>query len=146
VVTWLPPHSFGNARMTIPDGIKQSRERRGTAHRPGYRLTDRNATGGTLTRDGAQTKILLDGDLMQWATSEVISHTFLDACKQMRDLERKAPRGESTSCMQKVAEIPFSLLISKIPPDAWDDDKAIARLLNDPDLRAFRTDGNHRRI
>lgn len=132
--------------MTIPDGTLQSREKRGTAHRPNYRVTDRRADGVTFARPGAQTKIMLDGQMMRWATSERVSQEFLDRIEQERNLERKAPRGEATSCMQKVAEIPFSLLISKIPPDAWDDDKAINKLLNDPDLRAFRTDGNHRRL
>lgn len=131
---------------TIPNGVRPSRERYGTAHRPQYRIVDRSANGWVMDRDGARTKVLLDGRMMHWATSYRVSQEFLDACKQLRDQERRAPMGDSTGSWQRVAEIPAALLFDKIPPDAWADEKAIGRLLNDPDLKYFRCDGNHRRI
>ena len=128
------------------EGIKPSRERYGTAHRPQYQLVDRSPNGWVMDRDGARTKVLMDGRMMRWATSEWVSTEFLDRLKGMRDQERRAPMGDATGAWQRVAEIPAALLFDKIPPDAWADEKAIGRLLNDPDLRAFRTDGNHRRL
>jgi hypothetical protein len=128
------------------DLIRPSREKYGTAHRTQYRLVDQLANGWVMDRDGARTKVLMDGQMMRWSTSEWISQEFLDRLKAMRDQERRAPMGDSTGCWQKVAEIPVSFLLNRIPADAWDDQKAIGSLLNDPDLRAFRTDGNHRRL
>ena len=128
------------------EGIKPSSERFGTAHRPQYRIVDRSANGWVMDRDGTRTKVLMDGNMLRWATSEWVSTEFLDRLKDMRDQERRAPMGDSTGCYQKVAEIPAALLFDKIPPDAWADEKAIGRLLNDPDLKYFRCDGNHRRI
>ena len=130
----------------MTDNIRPSREKYGTAHRTQYRLVDQRADGWTMERAGARTKLMLDGKMLRWATAEWVSQEFLDRCKAMRDQERRAPRGDSTGCWQRVAEIPASLLFEKIPPDAWADDAAMNRLLNDPDLRAFRTDGNHRRL
>lgn len=130
----------------IAENIRPSREKFGTAHRTEYRLVDQSANGWVMDRDGARTKVLMDGSMMRWATSEYISQEFLDRCKSMRDQERKAPRGDSHGGWMKCAEIPVSFLLSRIPADAWDDQKAIGSLLNDPDLRAFRTDGNHRRL
>ena len=45
-----------------------------------------------------------------------------------------------------MAEIPYALLASRIPYDAWEDSKATSRLLNDSDYRYLRCDGNHRRV
>lgn len=132
--------------MTIPEGIRPSREKYGTAHRTPYRLVDQRADGWTMERDGARTKVMMDGKMLRWATSERVSQEFLDRLKTMRDQERRAPMGDSTACWQKVCEIPAALLFEKIPPDAWGDEKAMARLLNDPSLRAFRCDGSHRRL
>lgn len=131
---------------SVPAGIRPSRERYGTAHRPNYRVVDRRSDGWTIERDGARTKFMLDGKMMKWSTSEWISTEFLDRLKQMRDMERKAPRGESTGCWQKCMELPISFLFERIPVDAWGDEKAIAKMVNDSSLRAFRVDGNHRKF
>lgn len=131
---------------SVPAGIRPSRERYGTAHRPNHRIVERRADGMTIERDGARTKFLLDGKMMRWATSYRVSQEFLDACKQLRDQERRAPMGDKTGCWQKCAEVPAALLFDKIPPDAWADERAIAKFLNSSDFRAFRTDGNHRKL
>ena len=128
------------------ENIRPSSEKYGTAHRVQYRLVDQSANGWVMDRDGARTKVLMDGEMLRWSTSEWISTEFLDRLKAMRDQERRAPMGDSSGCYQKVAEIPAALLFEKIPPDAWGDEKAMARLLNDPDLKSFRVDGNHRRL
>ena len=112
----------------------------------GYQVSDSRADGFTFRRPGAETKVLLDGKMMRWATSEWVSQSFLDRMKRWRDQELKAPRGDATGCWQKVAEVPFSLLLDRIPKDAWDDTRAVNRLLNDSDYRYLRCDGNHRRV
>lgn len=89
---------------------------------------------------------MLDGKMMRWATAEWVSQEFLDACKSMRDQERRAPRGDSTGCWQECARVPMALLIQHLPFDAWGDEKAVAKVLNNPEVRFFRTDGNHRRL
>lgn len=40
----------------------------------------------------------------------------------------------------------MALLIQHLPFDAWGDEKAVAKVLNNPEVRFFRTDGNHRRL
>lgn len=132
--------------MTITEGIPQSKDKRGTAHRTQYRLVDQSANGWVMDRDGARTKVLMDGQMMRWSTSEWISQEFLDRLKVMRNMERKAPMGDSHGGWMKCAEVPVAWLLNKLPPDAWDDQKAVARLLNDPDVRYFRCDGSHRRL
>lgn len=74
-----------------------------------------------------------------------IPRAFLDARAEERKAAGRAPLGDSHGAWQKVAEIPLSLLFAKIPPDAWQDERALNKLLNDPDLRFFRSDGEHRR-
>lgn len=132
--------------MEIPAGIKQSKDKRGTAHRQQYRVVDRSSDGFTFERQGARTKVMLDGQMLRWATAERVSQEFLDRMKALRDMERKAPRGDSTGCWQKVAEIPVSFLLDRVPPDAWGDERAINKILNSSDFRGFRCDGNHRRL
>ena len=109
-----------------------------------YQAVDRQANGFSFRRQGAATKVLLDGQTMRWATAEWMSQEFLDRMARLRNLERKAPRGDSHGGWQKVAEVPFTWLINKVPE--LEDEKAVAKLLNDFDYRQLRCDGTHRRL
>jgi hypothetical protein len=75
-----------------------------------------------------------------------IPQSFLDARAEERKRATRAPLGDSHGAYQKIAEIPLALLFAKIPPNAWNDQAALRKLLNDPDIRAFRSDGDHRRF
>ena len=98
----------------------------------------------TYHRPGGFTRFEIENKIMKWATSEWVSQDFLDLLASERNLERRAPLGDAHGAWQKVATIPTNLLFDKVPPEALDDTKAINRFLNDSDVRAFRTDGNHR--
>lgn len=98
----------------------------------------------TYHRPGGFTKFEFENNVLKWATSEWVSQEFLDLMAEMRNLERRAPLGDKHGSWQKVADVPASILFDKIPVDAWDDRKALGRILNDSDFRAFRADGNHR--
>ena len=111
---------------------------------PAYQAVDRHANGFSFRRQGAATKVLLDGQTMRWATAEWMSQEFLDRMAALRNLERKAPRGDSHAGWQKVAEVPLTWLLGKVPE--LDDDRRLARVLNDSDYRYLRCDGNHRRL
>lgn len=91
-------------------------------------------------------KATLDGNTLKWTNNEWVPTDLLDRLAAERNLEKRAPMGDSHGSWQKVAEIPVALLLDRIPFDAWGDDRAMAKVLNDPDLRAFRADGNHRRF
>jgi hypothetical protein len=95
-------------------------------------------------RPGGFTKFEFEDKIMRWATSEWVSQDFLDLLANERNVEKRAPLGDSHGAWQKVAEVPTTMLFDKVPPDALEDNKAINRWLNDPDMRAFRTDGAHR--
>lgn len=75
-----------------------------------------------------------------------VSDDLLAKNAEGRKRNARAPLGDSHGGWQKIADVPFSLLMSKIPPDAWEDQAALAKLLNDPEIRAFRCDGDHRRF
>lgn len=106
----------------------------------------RDGRSATYHRPGGYTRFEMDGDMLTWATSEVWSHTFLDRLGLERNLERRAPLGDSHGAWQKIATIPINLLADQVPMAAWEDTKAINRVLNDSDNRAWRTDGNHRKV
>jgi hypothetical protein len=97
-------------------------------------------------RQGSKTIVEANGDEVRWSTNEWISDDFLARLKHTRDQERRAPLGDSHGAWQKVAEIPLSLLMQKLPPEAWEDKRALAKIVNDADLKYFRADGNHRRF
>lgn len=95
-------------------------------------------------RAGARTVIEMDDQMIRWATTPRITQAFLDNLANQRKQNRRAPLGDSHGAWQKVAELPVSWLMGKIPPDAWEDKKTIAKLINDSDVRGLRTDGDHR--
>jgi hypothetical protein len=97
-------------------------------------------------RPGVRTTVVQDDKIYRWATAQRVSGQFLEWCKNSRDQNKRAPLGDSHGAWQKVAEIPMTLFMEKLPPHAWEDKKAIAKLANDPDLRLFRTDGDFRRL
>ena len=111
---------------------------------PAYRVTERGRDGFTFARQGAATKVLLDAETMRWATAEYVTEAFLAKMARLRNLERRAPRGDGHAAWQKVAEIPYNWLFSKVPE--LEDHKAVAKLLNDSDYRKLRCDGTHRRL
>lgn len=115
--------------------------------RPNKQATRMEITGHNTAvyhRPGGYTKIELDGQMMKWATSEWVCQEFLDKLQDLRNAGGRAPLGDSHGAWQKIAEVPFNLLADKIPVEAWEDQKAIAKVLNDRDLRYFRTDGDFR--
>lgn len=116
------------------------------AQRKNRAATRMEIDGSTATyhRPGGFTKFEFERNVLRWATSEYISQEFLDLMAESRNLERRAPLGDKDGCWQKVAEIPASMLFDKVPADAWEDKKALGRIINDSDFRAFRADGNHR--
>lgn len=126
---------------------------RGPSFRNGFldlpRMTEQNFT--IKHRPGVATKVRLDDagrgrHQIRLQQSTAIPTSFLDRLAAQRNAGGRAPMGDSHGAYQKVAEIPLALLFEKIPPDQWEDQKALAKLLNDPDLRKFRTDGLHRRF
>ena len=124
--------------------VAKNRFRAQRTHRAPTRMEITGNGTAIYHRPGGFTKFELEGKIMKFATSEWVSQEFLDLLASMRNQEKRAPLGDSHGGYQKVAEIPASMLFDKIPPDAWDDKKAVNRILNDPDMRAFRTDGTHR--
>jgi hypothetical protein len=86
-----------------------------------------------------------DGEL-KWTRIEYVPQDLLDRLASARNQERRAPMGDSHGSWVKVAEIPLSLALQHIPMPDWEDRKAWKKLLDDPDYRAFRTDGNHRKF
>lgn len=95
-------------------------------------------------RAGARTVIEMDDQMIRWATTPRITQAFLDSLAASRNLNRRAPLGDSHGAWQKVAEIPVSYLMGKLPPDAWEDRKALSKIIGDRDVRKLRTDGDHR--
>lgn len=96
------------------------------------------------------TTMTMDGRTMQYATSEWISYEWLDRLKAERDLERRAPLGDSHGAWQKCAEIPLNIIYDNLPKEEWADghafEKAIVRVCNNSDYKMFRTDGNNRKF
>lgn len=97
-----------------------------------------------------RTIVQVEGDKITWAEQRWISDDMLARLKHSRDLERRAPLGDSHGAWQKVGEIPLGMIYDKLPPGAWADedtfDRAMKAVFNDGDYRAFRADGNHRRL
>ena len=58
----------------------------------------------------------------------------------------RARLGDSHGAYEKYMEIPYSLLLSKLKPGEWLDDKALARIIADPDFAKFRTNNPSRRF
>jgi hypothetical protein len=81
-----------------------------------------------------------DDRMVRWQAAEHIPEAFLARNRMKQDKGGRAPLGDSHGAWQEVAEIPLSFLMEKLPPDAWEDEAALRRLVNDPDLKAFRTD------
>lgn len=88
----------------------------------------------------------VDGETLRWATTEWVSQRLLDELKASRNQNKRAPIGDRHGSWQKVAELPLSLVLQKIPMPDWEDTRAWKKLVNDPDLRYFRADGEHRRF
>ena len=124
------------------------RRQQAKARKSGRLEIDSNGRRAKLYRaDGSGfVTIERDGNTLQWATSEWVPNDLLDKLAAQRNMENRAPLGDSHGAWQKCAEIPLTILLQKIPFDAWGDERAMAKVLNDPDLRAFRCDGNHRRF
>ncbi len=107
----------------------------------------RDASGNMVReRAGARTTITIDDDMVKWATAEYVSERFLKKMAHLRNQEKRATRGESKGEWQLVGEYPTSWFFNQLPKDAWEDKKAIAKIVNNGDFRAFRADGNHRRM
>jgi hypothetical protein len=104
--------------------------------------------GGKLVRErqGARTTIQMDGEMVRWATSERVTEEFLKRLKVSRDMNKRAPLGDAHGAWQKVADVPVGWLMDRLPVDAWEDKKALAKVLNDPDMRYLRADGDHRTL
>ena len=128
----------------MSDTVAVNRFRAQRKNRVPVRMEITGPTTATYHRPGGYTKVELENNIMRWATSEWVSQEFLDLLAQERNLEKRAPLGDKHGAWQKVATVPTTMLFDKVPPDALEDDKAINRWLNDADMRAFRTDGNHR--
>lgn len=113
---------------------------------------DANGRSATMRRgDGTGfTKVELDGRTMRHATSEIISQEFLDSLQAQRNLNKRAPLGDSHGAWQKCAEIPINLIYQNMPKEEWGDERAFERatlrIANDANYRAFRTDGDHRTL
>lgn len=81
---------------------------------------------------------------VRWGVTEEVDGRLLDANHERGTRTGRAPLGDSHGAWQKVSEIPVSVLFNKLPPEHWEDEKALARVLNDPEMRAFRCDGGRR--
>lgn len=84
-------------------------------------------------------------------TTTAIPQSFLDARAAERGRARddnggRAPTGDSHGAWQKVAEIPLSLLLKHVPFDAFQDQTALRRLVNDPDFQLLRSDVEQRKF
>lgn len=133
----------------MTDSIRPSREKYGTAHRTKYNARIDGSGRLHLSRAGVRTIIECQGDKWEWATTTVVPASLLEANQRARNASgsRRAPMGDSTGCWQKVADhIPVEWLLSKIPADAWGDEKAMNKLLNERDHRKFRVDGDFRKL
>jgi len=97
-------------------------------------------------RPGTRTMLTMDGDMMRWAETTRITQEFLERLKHTRDQNKRAPLGDKHGAWQKIADIPMKLWAEKLPPHAWDDKTAIKKLLNDPEVRLFRADGDYRQF
>lgn len=132
----------------MTDKTPLSREKYGTAHRQKYNARIDAAGRLHLSRAGVRTIIECQGDRYEWATTTVVPASLLEANQRARNGgSGRAPMGDRTACWQKVADhIPVEWLMSKIPVDAWGDEKAMNKLLNERDYRKFRVDGDFRKL
>ena len=81
-------------------------------------------------------------DEIRWGVYEQIDTALIERNKARSNHgPKRAPLGDAHGAWMKVCEVPVSVLLEKLPIDAWEDEKALARFLNDPDNRAWRTDG-----
>lgn len=80
-------------------------------------------------------------DEVRWGVAERIDRRLIDRNHERGTRTGRAPLGDSHGAWQKAAEVPLSVLMEKLPPETWEDQKALAKFLNDPDNRAFRCDG-----
>lgn len=63
---------------------------------------------------------------------QVVTDDLLKRCAAGRaDNSRIAPLGDRHGAFRKVGEVPLSFAIGRIPPDAWNDEKAWDRLLTE---------------
>lgn len=100
---------------------------------------------GVRRGPGSETIVRVTGDEVRWATKTYVPRSLLDANARERALAlRSLP--DSKGGWQKVATVPLAAFMDWLPkPADWQDWKYLARKLNDPDVRAFRTDGDHRK-
>lgn len=78
---------------------------------------------------------------VRWGVKSLIDGRLLDANHERGTRTGRAPLGDSHGAWQKCGEYPISVLFNKLPPEHWEDEKALAKILNDPEMRAFRCDG-----
>lgn len=95
---------------------------------------------------GSSTIIEATADEVRWATRTYVTDDLLARNAEGRKANRRAPLGDAHGAWQKVADVPLALIFEKIPHDAWEDKKAWAKVLNDPEVRYFRADGDYRRF
>ena len=105
----------------------------------------------TIKRRDGETKVRLEPvglgkHKVTVQRTTAIPRTFLDARAEERKRGGRAPLGDDGLAMQKVAEVPLAWLFAKLPPDAWEDQNKLRKLLNDPEFRFFRSDGDHRKF
>jgi hypothetical protein len=95
-------------------------------------------------RPGTRTTVTMDDQMVKWATSEYVSEEFLKRLAHTRNQEKRAPMGDKHGAWQKVGDYPAAWFMDQLPKDAWEDKKALGKIINNSDNRAFRADGNHR--
>ena len=107
----------------------------------------------TIKRRDGETKVRLEPyglgkHKVTVQRTTAIPRTFLDARAEERKSDRaaRAPLGDDGLAMMKICEIPLHLLFAKLPPDAWNDQAALRRLINDPEIAYFRSDREKRRF
>lgn len=89
------------------------------------------------TRPGVRVTLDPDGDKCHIVNEHVLPGWQLDQIKAR--CEASAGRSALGDSLQFHGELPFSLVQKFIPMDAWEDEKAWARLFNSSEFRAFTT-------
>lgn len=102
----------------------------GTAARPEYR--------GVIYGEHSTTEIQRDADggFHVRQHTPVSDHLLKKLAHQRSSRTRVAPLGDSHGAWSKMGELPLSFLTNRVPPDAWEDEKAIARVLEE--YKAFK--------
>lgn len=85
--------------------------------------------------------IEIDDDTMRWQSRALIDHGLIEANHERGRDAGRAPLGDRHGAWYKEAEIPAAVFFARFPADAWEDEKAIARFLNDSDNRAWKCNG-----